>query len=776
MKVYLIILLLLIVGSNLIFGQTATLEKTFELRKINGITVPYQNGIPVPSFEKQSRKIFDLGGEWKKERVTVNSNITLAKRDSLGYKNLIDESNERYLPDFVDTNWDTKLLPSVENTMYNFPKVPEFYSGGVWYRRSFNLEQTDSSKLVKLIFLAVNYVADVWINGEYVGYHEGGYTPFAFDVSSNLKYGSTNVIAVRVDVVGWGKRNDIIPNNKVDWFDYGGIIHDVYLEFSDKISIVRNDIVPTDITGNLQSTTVIWNKSKAERNLEVLINVFEALIDSNNIRSEYSHELIGQEVQFNGDHSTNITLPSDSVFVWRSSQQILNPELWAPNEPNLYIMQTKIMDGENLVDEFYTQFGIRIVSTDKNKFLINNRISFLPGIARHEDHPIYGRSLPKDVIYNDLTMIKKQNVNFLRTAHYPNHPYTYLILDRLGITSMQEVPLWQVDTDEPWFIQNNNRKIHIQMFREMVFKDYNRPSIIFWSTSNECHEETNRLIYNDMVVDDISQNYDDGRLITQSAAADNPGSSDITQAPLDVAGWTMYFGIFYDKGYTAPTFNFLNQAKLAFPEKPILDTEFGYWSSENSSTLQKQVDVFEQTFSAFKFQASLNRDGTLNPNGALMASTWWCIFDWYSSFHPLGFQSMGLFSMDRQTEKPVASNLRNTYLPYFNSKGVLTGIPENSQPNKKINNYELEQNYPNPFNPVTNISYTIPNIGTNETSFVEMNIYDILGVQVKTLINQFQKPGNYSISFDGSDLSSGVYYYQLKSGSYVKTMKMLLLK
>ena len=270
--------------------------------------------------------------------------------------------------------------------------------------------------------------------------------------------------------------------------------------------------------------------------------------------------------------------------------------------------------------------------------------------------PVYGRSLPHEVIFNDLKVVKSLNVNLLRTAHYPNDPYTYLILDRLGIAAMEEIPVYWFDEEEPWNIQNNIRKIHIQMFREMVYKDFNRPSVIIWSTSNECHEETGRLVYNQMVVNDHSQNYDDERLISQSPAADNPGAADVTQGPVDVAGWTMYFGIFHGSTYYGGTVNFILQAQNNFPDKPILDTEFGYWSSEDNSTSNDQVTVFNETFKAFKFFAVLNSNGTVNTNGYLIGCTWWCVFDWYTAGHPNGYQSMGLYSMDRTIGKAGCFN------------------------------------------------------------------------------------------------------------------------
>ena len=493
-----------------------------------------------------------------------------------------------------------------------------------------------------------------------------------------IKFGAQNTIAIRVDNIAWGARKDIVPFNQVDWFNYAGVVHDLYLEISDPVSTVRTNIIPKDTDGNFDAMIVLGNQKSSEANISVDIKVFEASISSSNIQSEFVKDLVGTETVLSGVTQKSMKINSGSTTIWKSSLKIQNPRLWSMKSPNLYIMKVTISDGSRILDEYYTQFGIRTVSAKDGKFLLNNKVMFLPGLARHEEHPDYGRSVPKNIIYSDLVTIKNMNALYLRTAHYPNHLYTYMIADRLGIGIMEEIPLWQWDTQDVWDIQNNTRKIHQQMFREMVFKDYNRPSVFMWSTSNECHlNGGGRLVYHQMLKEDLRGNYDDGRLLTQSAAADNPGANDNSQAVLDVAGWTIYFGIFYGKSgsYLGPTFSFVNDAKTAFPAKPIIDTEFGYWSSENGSSENEQVNVLNQTFNAFKFNFPYDASGNYNAEGNLMGTTWWCIFDWYQyKAKKNGWQTMGLISMDRKTEKPVAGALRNTYLPFASKDGIAVGI------------------------------------------------------------------------------------------------------
>lgn len=774
---FFVFLLFCLIFYGKLFAQIGSLEATLSLKNINGLMVPFQNGIPLPSFEKQqSRTIIDLSGKWKKQRFNANDNFSLLKRDDNGISVIENEAAGRHLIDYDDSAWEEKNLPAVENalTKSDAPNglFPENYTDGVWYRRTFNVESSNSARHAKLIFYAVNYICDVWINNYYVGYHEGGYSSFAFDVTNCLNYGTTNSISIRIDNIAWGVRKDIIPFNQVDWFNYTGLIHDIYLEFSDPVSVIRTDIVPQDIHGNLETTVIVGNNNPFNSNIMVSIKVFEAIINPNNIESEFADDLIGAEVQISGETEKNLTVSQNNLSVWRTHLMIPNPKVWTMKTPDLYIMKVTLRSGSNIIDEFYTQFGIRTVETRNGKFLLNNRIMFLPGIARHEDHPNFGRSLPKNIIYSDLKTVKSVNATYLRTAHYPNHPYTYLIADRLGLAIMEEIPLWQWDTQDVWDIQNNTRKIHQQMFREMVFRDFNRPSIIMWSTSNECHlDGGGRLVYHNTIKDDYRSNYNDGRLLTQSAAADKPGAADITQAPLDVAGWTIYFGIFYgqSKNYLGPTFSFINSARSAFPDKPVIDTEFGYWSSENGSTESEQVNVFNQTFTAFKYHTPYDNSGVENQSGNLMGTTWWCIFDWYQNKpKESGWQTMGLITMDRSTEKQVASTLRSAYLPFANRDGILVSVETNNAIPTEIT---LDQNYPNPFNSSTTIKISIPQRGN-----YSLKIFDLLGREISTLLNGELMPGIHKFNFSEDRLSSGVYFYRLTGSSSTIVRKMVLLK
>jgi beta-galactosidase len=751
-------------------AQIASLPATLSLKTVDGVIVPFQGGQPLPGIEKQRRPMIDLQGIWMKQRFSADHVITMGKRDSVGYAALVVEAAGRHLPSFDDAAWTPKNLPGVENTLNGLDKRPEDYENGVWCRRKFSVPDSLTTRRAVLTFLAVNYVADVWLNGKYLGYHEGGYTPFSFDVTGIIRTDSANVLAVRVDNPPWGSRNDIVPygtiGHKPDWFNFTGIIHDVYLDFPASFSIVRAEAIPISTSGTVDVTVSVWNRSGGSRNARIVVEACEAIVNQGNIQTEYPADLRASRVAV--QTGSVITFPADSARVWKATLNIPSPRLWSPKHPDLYVLRAVLVDGTDTLGEYCSQFGIRTVGATGNTFLLNGKPMYFPGIARHEDHYLYGRSVPRATIYTDLEKVVETNATFLRTAHYPNHPYTYMIADRLGIAVMEEIPVWWFDESDAWLKQDFFRHIHEQMWREMVWRDRNRPSIIFWSTCNECLDQTNRGNFINRLNTELDAQYPDGRFVSESAAADRPGPTDPTQAYCDAAGWTMYFGIFHGSTYYAGTKDFLQKAVVKYPTKPFVDTEFGYWSTEDLGTAARQVTVFDSTFKAFSDFLTVDSTGVYHEGRPLCATTWWCIFDWYSI--QTGNQTMGLYKMDHATAKPVLARLRDVYRPFrTSSENAVLSVDgeESTLPTKTA----LDQNYPNPFNPSSDIRYQISDI-----RYVHLAVYDLLGREVAVLVNEEQQPGRYQIRFNAAGLPSGVYFYRLQAGPFVEARKMLLLK
>jgi beta-galactosidase len=239
-----------------------------------------------------------------------------------------------------------------------------------------------------------------------------------------------------------------------------------------------------------------------------------------------------------------------------------NLQAWALRNPSLYVLAV-----QTPFETFYQEFGVRTVATHKLALTLNQHPIFLNGMARHEESLDVGRSQPIAELVDEALRLANLGLNFSRTGHYPNHPMTYRILDRLGIATQLEVPLWQ--HEDVHFKAQRKRKIDLQMWREMIFAQRNRPGVLLWSTQNECNGNTYRAGYNRMLVNDWKKHYYDGRLSTQSSAADRPGYSDPSMAPLDVVGFTMYFGIFHGQPHNTQTIPYVDEAYTATKAVPV---------------------------------------------------------------------------------------------------------------------------------------------------------------------------------------------------------------
>jgi len=656
--------------------RLADLPMTIDLEWINNQNIPLQNGRPMISFDKQDRPVIDLGGVWKKKRLAVNHNFSLTKRDAAWLEQVENETNGATHPGFDDSDWATHTLPGVENEMPPTPDHPdgaEVYGQGVYYRRHVAVPADWEGRVVRLITLSADYVADVWVNGVWIGYHEGGYGPFAFDVSSELNYGGDNVIVYRIDAMPWLIRLDIIPTwFATDWQHYVGIVQDVYLEAAPAVNIVRTDVLPKTVQGDIDVSIVVENQGAVNKNILAEAKVFTINDQSPDYLTEpVVANLLGDPVAITGSTQRYFELIAGDYTRKSFKVQIPDPTLWTPAEPSLYVMQITIRDGDEVLDAFATQFGVRTVRVgDGAKILLNRRPTFFTGMARHEDWPDSGRTATMEKIAEDLQIIRDTNVWFLRTAHYPNHPDTYLLTDRLGFAVWEEIPAW-------WIMQFTipillERGLAVQMWREMIWTGRNRPSILFWSLCNEpmWYLAFNLRDYVQTVHADLDDNYPDGRLVTQSLAADGAILTGSSQQDVDVAGWTMYFGVFYGDDIAGETADFLERQHQRYPDIPIIATEYGYWSSDKDLT---QTEVVDQTLEGMLPYAAVDPDA-ITTEGFLAGVTYWCQFNWYRVQDP-HVQKMGIMLMDRETPKAAYPTLVDHYAPYFNSGGLGDEIP-----------------------------------------------------------------------------------------------------
>jgi hypothetical protein len=192
--------------------------------------------------------------------------------------------------------------------------------------------------------------------------------------------------------------------------------------------------------------------------------------------------------------------------------------------------------------------------------------------------------------------------------------------------------------------------------------------------------------------------------------------------------------------------------------------------------------VFDSTFKAFSEFLTVDSAGHYRPGKPLCVVTWWCIFDWFSI--QTGSQTMGLYKMDHVTAKPVAARLRSVYQPFkSNSENAVLGIGEGAPALPAA--FLLEQNYPNPFNGSSEIRFRVPLVSSGQAggaagiqgaTGVTLQVFDLLGRNVATLVDGQKAPGEYTVRFDAGRLSSGTYVVRLQAGGQTRTRVIVLIR
>ncbi|MBN1897956.1 MAG: hypothetical protein JW827_04195 [Spirochaetes bacterium] len=671
-----VLLLIISLFSHQLFAGYS--RGNFEIEKFNDqYSVLLQSQRVYPDFNKQNDRTYIPIDTCRYRRIKLDHGLTLKERERSLIKKFEKEAREAHENSFVDTDWKQAPVPFCVN------KYPDKYQDGVLYRIKVFIPEKFRHKNLNLFFLGANYVVDVWVNERWVGSHEGGYTSFAFNISDLVEYGKENLIFIRLDNIPWlmdgfpnANEHDIVPYKQMDWWNYTGINRDVYIEVSGKISVARVDVHYRMTEPNkckLNPYIVLNNFNKKDKNVRVKINIYEAYINNNNLLAVFHKDLAdfnsviykGQEKKLLLKKDSYQVIPIDDIPVKKVgniySGKTLSGDLkfWHPLYPTLYILEVVLKDNNyNIIEKNYYQFGIRKAEIKNQKIFLNNVTSpfLFQGVSYHEEFYPDGRAIDlpnRSKILDNFKLIKDLNANFLRTAHYPQHPFTYTLADRMGIAIWEEIPVMWFDGPE-FIFQLKNRKIPQQMLLETLYREYNSPSIIFNGLANECGWQDERRQYL-WEMKNLGEKIRKGRIFAQSAVASD--ITDNTHRDMDVIGATFYFGVFYWDDPYAHTLLNLKKMNLFFPGKPIIATEFGIWSGEEWGNIEKQIEIAEKTYRAFM------------ESHVMSGMVWWSLVDWFTIIG--GYQTMGLVTMDHKKIKPVFLTLQKLY-------------------GKKIKNYAIE--------------------------------------------------------------------------------------
>lgn len=612
----------------------AELAPTLSFKSVAGSRIAFQDGIPVPTFSFQPRRRLDLTGRWRVNVMPMDNDLSLSKRPH-ALKQIIADARGREQPLYDDSRWSTVEVPG------SFNPPPSSFIDGAWYRKDFDVPPEWQNQTITLKFGAANYVADVWLNGHYLGYHEGGSTPFAFDVTDDIVAGDVNTIAVRVDNPPWGTRQDIVPWGLTDWWNYGGLTQPVWLEATASIYAARADVVP-HLDGADVSVT-LHQRGGDPAPVQVGLDILPAAVDPTNLTNPDPRSLIpAGAVPIASQRVDGGQLPRNGTSQVRASFSLANADLWSPQSPALYVLQVEVFWQERRVDQLFETFGLRRVAVDSKspRLLLNGNVVAYAGVAIHDERvypgvhgePRGGPVVTPDDIRLLLEKANTTNVQLIRADHHPANPLLLMLADRLGYAIWEEIPLYHY-TPATFGIAMD-RGIPQQMLSEMDLRDMNHPSVLFHGLANEStggieREQALATLHN------LDRAIDGTRLTGQAAYGNQP--NDTTSGPLDVAGYTFYYGVFYGPDASTGTARALQIAHAAFPRKPILIMEFGRWS-DNSGEEQDQRRILVDTYEATA------PDLDINPSGFVAAVTWWTLDDYWTQRPGVKIEHFGLFT------------------------------------------------------------------------------------------------------------------------------------
>lgn len=642
-------------------STVATLAPTLTFDDAGGVAIPMQNGIPVPTFDWQPRPRIDLAGAWRVERATLDTELTMTARDD-SLEAIEAEAAGRQLPEHDDAEWEQIAVPGTLN------EPPDGEEGGAWYRRAFTVPAEWAGQSVTLRFGSANYVADVWLNGTWLGYHEGGSTPFAFAAGEALRSGETNLVAVRVHTIQLGTRSDIVPWGLIDWWNYGGLTGPVWLESAPPLNLARADVIPhldaIDVNvlvhhaDRLGGGVEVEPDPDAER---VQLAIFPATVDDGNLLDPDPRTLVPDldDPLAVINHELDVPAPGGASVV-PVSMLFGEIDAWSPARPALYVLRVELLaPGREMRDELWTTFGIRNVAVDpvQPRVLLNGEAAFFRGVGLHTEALEFDEAgeLIRGTPYQDpvaalatLNDAREIGADLVRTGHVPADPILLTLTDRLGFAVWEEIPMYHATPLV--FERTMGRGIPQQMLREMALRDMNRPSVLFHGFANESTGTEERA---DALAElrEIDREIDGTRLTGQAAYGWQP--DDPTHAPLDVAGFTMYHGVFYGSEPGPDTRRALRAAHEANPEKPILALEFGRWADFDFDEARQRV-IFDETYAAFEaFRAD-------EPGGFVSGAVWWTLNDFATQLGGIGLEQFGLYRPDG-TLRPAGASAAEAY-------------------------------------------------------------------------------------------------------------------
>lgn len=376
---------------------------------------------------------------------------------------------------FDDTQWTLVSLPNGIEYLPTEASGCVNYQGEVWYRKHFTPENSWKGKRLFLHFEAIMGKSKVWVNGALVKEHFGGYLPVIADITSYLKMGEDNVIAVWADNSDDPTYPPGKPQDMLDFTYFGGIYRDCWL-------VVHNNVFITD--PNYENETAggglfVSFGTVSEQEAEVRLDLHVRNLSAKAFAGKAVFELYNKENKLVQTVEKSVSVGRGKARKASASMKVSQPHLWEPDTPYLYQLHVKVLDRQGkVVDGYRRRVGIRSVEfKGKDGFWLNGKPYPYPliGANRHQDFAVVGNALSNSLHWRDAKKLRDAGLRVIRNAHYPQDPAFMDACDELGLFVIVNTPGWQFWNDAPVFAERVYSDI-----RNMVRRDRNHPSVWMW--------------------------------------------------------------------------------------------------------------------------------------------------------------------------------------------------------------------------------------------------------------------------------------------------------
>lgn len=442
------------------------------------IALPYDDFQTALSL-KQSKYKLSLNGKWKFKWVLGVDNIP-TNFYSEDYS--VDSWEDTEVPSVWQLNGYGKPYyiafdypPALSKKKREIPKIDQNLNEAGCYKRTFMLPKHFDNREIFIHFGAVKSAFYLYINGKKVGYSQGSMTPSEFNLTKYLREGE-NTIAVEV----YRFSDGTYLEDQDMWF-FSGIYREVYI-YAEPKTYIRDFFSRCTLDNNYLDAELFIDcfiKNTLNKNIKVTIETYLVDYASNNNQASDNLELLSNKV---------LTINSNSEVCAALNTHITNPKKWTAETPNLYKLVLVLKNAKDEVIEVKTiQYGFKTVEIKDEKILINGKPIMLKGVNRHDFDPDHGWAVPKERYHQDFKIMKSNNINAIRTSHYPNDPYFYELCNEYGFYIMDEADVEthgvrkkNVPGDSPLWTD-----AVVDRMERMVLRDRNHPCIFMWSLGNE---------------------------------------------------------------------------------------------------------------------------------------------------------------------------------------------------------------------------------------------------------------------------------------------------